>query len=317
MDGILIIDKPSGITSYQVVKKVKKTLKATKVGHGGTLDPLATGVLPIFLNRATKLSPFLMNGIKRYCATMKLGIETDTLDQDGKITAESNCIPEDHQQIITTINSFKGTIEQIPPMFSALKYKGTPLYKLARRGITLNLKARKVIIHEIKVHEINLPHITFEVCCSSGTYVRTLCADVGKKLGCGAHLTGLKRLQSGNFLLDDSISLDQLNNLAEQNSLKKNLFSLSKSFDNLPNVMVKNQVATILKKSRTVPVSCLRDTPLPSMKKGDFFKAPCQGDNLIAIVQSLINNNSFSMMPDKERAWKLVCFFNPQENTLH
>jgi len=317
MDGILIIDKPSGITSYQVVKKVKKTLKATKVGHGGTLDPLATGVLPIFLNRATKLSPFLMNGIKRYCATMKLGIETDTLDRDGKITAESNCIPEDHQQIITTINSFKGTIEQIPPMFSALKYKGTPLYKLARRGITLNLKARQVIIHEIKVHEINLPHITFEVCCSSGTYVRTLCADVGKKLGCGAHLTGLKRLQSGNFLLDDSISLDQLNNLAEQNSLKKNLFSLSKSFDNLPNVMVKNQVATILKKSRTVPVSCLRDTLLPSMKKGDFFKAPCQGDNLIAIVQSLINNNSFSMMPDKERAWKLVCFFNPQENTLH
>lgn len=317
MDGILIIDKPSGMTSYQVVKKVKKTFKATKVGHGGTLDPLATGVLPIFLNRATKLSAFLMNGIKKYRATMELGIETDTLDRDGKITAESNCIPEDHHLIITTINSFKGTIEQIPPMFSALKYKGTPLYKLARRGITLNLKARKVIIHEMNVHEIILPHITFEVCCSSGTYVRTLCADVGKKLGCGAHLTGLKRLQSGNFLLDDSISLDQLNNLAEQNSLKKNLFSLSKSFDNLPNVMVKNQVATILKKSRTVPVSCLRDTPLPSMKKGDFFKAPCQGDNLIAIVQSLINNNSFSMMPDKERAWKLVCFFNPQENTLH
>ena len=274
MDGILIIDKPSGITSYQVVKKVKKTFKATKVGHGGTLDPLATGVLPIFLNKATKLSPFLMNGIKRYRATMKLGIETDTLDRDGKITAESNCIPEDHQLITTTINSFKGTIEQIPPMFSALKYKGTPLYKLARRGITLNLKARQVIIHEIKVHEINLPHITFEVCCSSGTYVRTLCADVGKKLGCGAHLTGLKRLQSGNFLLDDSISLDQLNNLAEQNSLKKNLFSLSKSFDNLPNVMVKNQVATILKKSRTVPVSCLRNTPLPSMKKGAFFMPP-------------------------------------------
>ncbi|MBW2222475.1 MAG: tRNA pseudouridine(55) synthase TruB, partial [Deltaproteobacteria bacterium] len=192
MDGILIINKPSGITSYQVVKKVKKTFKATKVGHGGTLDPLATGVLPIFLNKATKLSPFLMNGIKRYRATMKLGIETDTLDRDGKITAENNCIPEDHQLITTTINAFKGTIEQIPPMFSALKYKGTPLYKLARRGITLNLKARQVIIHEIKVHVISLPHITFEVCCSSGTYVRTLCADVGKKLGCGAHLTGLK-----------------------------------------------------------------------------------------------------------------------------
>ena len=317
MDGILIIDKPSGMTSYQVVKKVKKTFNAKKVGHGGTLDPLATGVLPIFLNRATKLVPFLMNGIKKYRATMKLGIETDTLDRDGKITAESNCIPEDHQMIMTTINSFKGTMEQIPPMFSALKHKGTPLYKLARRGITIDLKARKVIIHEMNVHEISLPHITFDVCCSSGTYVRTICADVGKKLGCGAHLTGLKRLQSGNFLLDDSISLDQLNHPVEQHSLKKNLFSLSKSFDNLPNVMVKNQVFTILKKNRAVPVSCLRDASLPSMKKGEFFKAPCQGDNLIAIVQSLINNTNFSMMPDKERAWKLVCFFNPQENTLH
>ena len=188
MDGILIIDKPSGMTSFQVVKEVKKTFNAKKVGHGGTLDPLATGVLPIFLNRATKLVPFSMNGKKKYRATMKMGIETDTLDRDGKITAESNFIPEDHQMIMTTIRSFKGTIEQIPPMFSALKHKGTPLYKLARKGITLNLKARQVTIHEMNVHEISPPYITFDVCCSSGTYVRTLCADVGKKLGCGAHL---------------------------------------------------------------------------------------------------------------------------------
>jgi len=117
--------------------------------------------------------------------------------------------------------------------------------------------------------------------------------------------------------LEDSMSLDQLNRLAEQNLLKDNLFSLSKSFDNLPNVMVENQVVTFLKKSRTVPVSYLRGTTLPSVKKGDFLKASCQGDNLIAIVQSLINKNRFSMVLDKERAWKLVCFFNPKENTLH
>jgi len=317
MDGILIVDKPSGFTSHQVVKKVKKILKATKVGHGGTLDPLATGVLPIFINRATKLALFLMNGTKRYRATLRLGIETDTQDREGKITAESNYIPEDHQLIIQIINSFKGTIEQIPPMYSALKVHGTTLYKLARKGISLDLKARKVHIDEIKVIDISLPHLTFEVCCSPGTYIRTLCADVGKKLECGAHLVELKRLQSGNFRLDDSISLDQLHLLAEQNLLKGNLFSLSKSFKGLPRVMVEDQVTTILKKNGNILVSHLKNIPLPSIKKGEILKVTSREDNLIAIVQSLINKNRFSMIPDKKRAWKLICFFNPQENALH
>jgi tRNA pseudouridine55 synthase len=317
MDGILIIDKPSGITSYQVVKRVKKVFKSSKVGHGGTLDPLATGVLPIFLNRATKLVPFLMNSTKRYRAILRLGIETDTQDSDGKVIAESDYLPKDHQLIIQTFNSFKGTIEQVPPMFSALKVQGTPLYKLARKGISINRKARKVHLDEIKVIDITLPHVTFEVCCSPGTYIRTLCADVGKKLECGAHLVELKRLQSGNFRLVDSINLDQLNRLAEQNSLEDNLFSISESFQNLPRVMVGNQLLTILKKSGAVLVSHLKDTPLPPMKTGDLLKVTCQEDNLIAIVQSLINKNRFSMIPDKKRAWKLVCFFNPRENTLH
>lgn len=317
MDGILIVDKPSGITSYQVVAKVKKILKAAKVGHGGTLDPLATGVLPIFLNRATKLVPFLTNSTKRYRATLRLGIATDTQDREGRIVAESNYIPEDHQLITQILNSFKGTIEQIPPMFSALKYQGMPLYKLARKGISLERKARTVHLHEIKVIDISLPYVTFEVCCSPGTYIRTLCADVGKKLECGAHLVELKRLQNGNFRLVDSMSLDQLKLLAEQNSIKENLFSLSESFKALPKVMVENQVITILKKSRTILVSHLKNTPLPSIKMGDLLKVICRGDNLIAIVQSLINKNGFFMIPDEQRACKLVCFFNPKENTLH
>ena len=317
MDGILIIDKPSGITSYQVVAKVKKLLKAAKAGHGGTLDPLATGVLPIFLNRATKLVPFLMNGTKRYRATLRLGIETETQDREGKITAKSNHITEDHQLIIQTLNSFKGTIKQIPPMFSALKVQGTPLYKLARKGISLDLKARKVHIYEIKVIDIRLPHVIFEVCCSPGTYIRTLCADIGKKLECGAHLVELKRLQSGNFRLDDSFSLDQINLLAEQNSIKENLFSLSESFKALPKVMVDNQVITTLRKSRTILASHLKNTPLPPVKKGDILKVTSREDNLIAIVQSLINKNNLSMIPDKKRVWNLICLFNPQENTLH
>jgi len=317
MNGILIVDKPSGITSYQVVKKVRNIFKTSKVGHGGTLDPLATGVLPIFLNKATKLVPVLMNGTKRYRATMKLGIETDTQDRDGKITAENNCIPEDYQLIDQIFNSFKGTIEQIPPMFSALKVQGTPLYKLARKGISLDLKARRIFIHEIKVIDISLPHVTFEVCCSSGTYVRTLCADAGKKLGCGAHLTELRRLKSGNFLLDDSIDLDQLNLFAEQNSLKENLFSLSKSFSTLPGVMVDNQAINILKKSGAVSVSHLKNNFLPPIKEGGFFKATCPENNLIAIVQSLISTKRLHSIPHEKGALKLVCFFNPHENTIH
>ncbi len=163
MDGIIIIDKPGGITSFQVVRRVKNILKAAKVGHGGTLDPLATGVLPIFLNRATKLSSFLMNGTKKYRATMKLGVETDTQDCEGKITSESDRIPESHEEITRALNSFKGTIEQVPPMFSALKFQGTPLYKLARKGISLDLKARKVHLHEITPIDITPPFVTFEV----------------------------------------------------------------------------------------------------------------------------------------------------------
>lgn len=318
MDGILIVDKPGGITSYQVVAKVKKILKATKVGHGGTLDPLATGVLPIFLNRATKLVPFLMNGSKMYRATLRLGITTDTQDREGNIIAESSYIPADHQLIINTFSSFKGALEQIPPMFSALKVHGTPLYKLARKGIVLTRKARTVTLHEIKVLDISLPHVAFEVWCSPGTYIRTLCADIGKKLECGAHLVELERLQSGSFRLSDSINLDQLNRFAEQNSIAEKLFSLSESFKALPSLRVENQITTILRKGGTLLASHLINTSLPSLEKGTLLKLTCQEDDLIAIVQSLINNsNGFSALSDKIRVCKLVCFFNPQENTLH
>ncbi len=317
MDGIIIIDKPGGITSFQVVRRVKNILKAAKAGHGGTLDPLATGVLPIFLNRATKLASFLMNGTKKYRATMKLGVETDTQDCEGKITSESDHLPKSHEEITRALNSFKGTIEQVPPMFSALKFQGTPLYKLARKGISLDLKARKVHLHEITPITIRSPLITFEVSCSPGTYIRTLCADTGKKLGCGAHLIELKRLQSGSFLLDDSISLDRLHLLAKQDSLNDILFSLSKTLKALPEVTVENQVLITLRKSGSVLLSHLKNTSLPSMKKGDFLTATCQRDSLVALVQSQIDNTQSSMISDTTRIWKLVCTLNPRENTIH
>ena len=154
MDGILIVNKPKGVTSFAVVKEVKAILGARKVGHGGTLDPLATGVLPLFINRATKLVPFLMNGTKKYRAIMKLGIKTDTQDRDGRVISESRNIPEDHQHIIQELSSFTGTGKQIPPMFSALKVRGTPLYKFPRKGISIERTPRTISTHALTVTDI-------------------------------------------------------------------------------------------------------------------------------------------------------------------
>jgi tRNA pseudouridine55 synthase len=317
MDGILIIDKPKGVTSFSVVKEVKTILGARKVGHGGTLDPLATGVLPLFINRATKLVPFLMNGTKKYRATMKLGIETDSQDSDGKIIAESNHIPSDSQHISRILSSFTGTSKQIPPMFSALKVRGTPLYKFARKGISLERKARTISVHDLTAIDITLPYVTFEVTCSAGTYVRTLCADSGKKLGCGAHLVELTRLQSGLFHLEDAMTLAQLRATTADTASHDNLLSLSQSFKNLPNLTVGNNLIDLLKKKKTVSVSQIKSSSCSTLNRGALVKVSSPGDAHIALVHSLVDSNQFCNIPETNQALKLVCFFDPQENTLH
>lgn len=317
MDGIVIVDKPKGATSFAVVKEVKAIFGARKVGHGGTLDPLATGVLPLFINRATKLVPFLMNGTKRYRATMKLGIETDTQDQEGRVISESKHIPEDHQQILQALSSFTGTRKQIPPMFSALKVNGTPLYKFARRGISLERKPRTIYIHALTVIDITPPFVTFEVTCSAGTYVRTLCADTGKKLSCGAHLTELTRLQSGLFHMEDATTLDRLRATTTVPAPQNSLLSLNKSFKNLPNLKVGSNFMSLLKQRRIASVSQVKNVFSTTLNKGDLLKVSSPGDPHIALVHSLMDSHKLLKSPATNQAWKLVCFFNPQENTLH
>ena len=315
MDGIIVVDKPSGITSYQVVKKVKRLIGAAKVGHGGTLDPLATGVLPVFLNRATKLASFLTHGTKKYRATMKLGVETDTQDRDGTIVRESTALPKDPQHITDVLTSLKGAGKQIPPMFSAVKFRGTPLYKLARKGISFERQARTIYIYEMTVLDIRLPYVTFEVACSPGTYVRTLCADSGKKMACGAHLVELTRLQSGNFHLADSINLNRLQSVSKENGLQATLFPLSESFSDLPGIRVGNDLFTLLKQRRSLAVSHLKNTSPQATYKGALLKVTCQEDSLIALVQAQRTDTASASPTD--RAWKLVCFFNPDKNTIH
>jgi tRNA pseudouridine55 synthase len=317
MDGILIADKPAGITSFGVVREVKALLGARKVGHGGTLDPLATGVLPLFINRATKLVPFLMNGTKKYRATMKLGIATDSQDRDGRVVAESNDIPTDHEHIIRVLSSFTGMGTQIPPMFSALKVRGTPLYKFARKGISLERKPRSIFIHGLRVVDISLPRVTFEVTCSAGTYIRTLCADSGTQLGCGAHLVELTRLQSGLFHLEDAMKLDQLRTTTPDTVSCNTLLSLSKSFKNLPSLILENNLFALLKKRKTVSVSQIKSFSPTTLNRGDLVKVSSPRDTHIALVHSLIDSHQLCKAPETNQALKLVCFFNPYENTLH
>jgi tRNA pseudouridine55 synthase len=211
--GILLIDKPEGVTSFEVVRLVRRRLALRKIGHLGTLDPFATGLLPLCLKEATKLVPYLMPGPKTYRAVVRLGVATDTQDWTGKVVAECQALPAP-AEVRRVAAGFEGEIEQVPPMYSALHYQGRRLYQLARRGEVVALPPRKVVVHRLGVEEIDLPRVTLTVTCSQGTYVRTLAHDLGAALGCGGHLAALRRLQVGAFRVEDALALDALNELS-------------------------------------------------------------------------------------------------------
>jgi tRNA pseudouridine55 synthase len=207
--GILLIDKPEGVTSFDVVRRARRALQMRKIGHLGTLDPFATGLLPLCLGEATKLVPYLQPRPKTYRATLRLGVATDTQDLTGQVIAQSDHLP-DPVAVKAAAKRFVGEISQVPPMYSALHHQGERLYKLARRGEVVDLPPRKVTVHELVVEEIALPLVTILVRCSQGTYVRTLAADLGAALGCGAHLTALRRTAVGSFRVEEALPLAAL-----------------------------------------------------------------------------------------------------------
>ncbi|MEK6591211.1 MAG: tRNA pseudouridine(55) synthase TruB [Nitrospinota bacterium] len=225
MDGILNINKPKGITSHDVVLMVRRTIGEKRIGHTGTLDPIATGVLLICIGRATKLSRSLTNYKKTYIAEMRLGIKTDTQDATGIVIASCSNYSIDEERILKTFSKFTGDIEQIPPMFSAVKYRGERLYKLARRGIMVERMARKVHIYSLKLMSVSHEFIRFEAEVSTGTYIRTLCEQIGDELGCSGHLSELQRIKIGDFELDDAVSLDGLKMLYRSGRLKEVMHS--------------------------------------------------------------------------------------------
>lgn len=238
-EGILNINKPSGWTSHDVVAKIRGVLKIKKVGHTGTLDPEATGVLPVCLGKGTRIVPFLIDAEKEYRATLRLGQETDTQDAGGKVTAASEVSQEVLDAAPEVLQSFVGSYAQMPPMYSAVKVNGVPLYQSARLGKEIERAPREVTLRAIRFHEMKGTDISFSVVCSKGTYVRTLCADIGTRLGVGGHLLDLVRTRSGNFHLDDSITLETLFDLHSKGEWEKELYSLNEVLEMLPAVWIK------------------------------------------------------------------------------
>jgi tRNA pseudouridine55 synthase len=216
MNGVLIIDKPQGVSSFDMVRQTRRWCQTRRVGHAGTLDPLATGVLPVAVGWATRLVEYMMAGEKTYQATMKLGSSTDTQDSEGQVVEEKEWQHVNREALDEAIVGFIGQIDQLPPMYSALKKDGKPLYQLARQGIEVERQSRPVVIESLVVDEFAPPYITFTVRCGKGTYVRTLCHDLGQLLNCGAHMTALRRLACGQFDVTASHTPDELQKLLDQ-----------------------------------------------------------------------------------------------------
>ena len=216
MDGIIVIDKPKGPTSHDIVDIVRRAFHIRKVGHAGTLDPMATGVLVILTGKCTKESGKFSSDDKEYEAELTLGATSDTEDAEGVITNSGKLIDPDPVRIKEVFNAFLGTIEQIPSAYSAVKHKGKKLYELARKGIRVEIEPRRITISRLDIVEITLPKIKFSVTCSKGTYIRKLAADIGERLGCGAYLSALRRTRSGKFTIAEAITVDKLATLSNR-----------------------------------------------------------------------------------------------------
>ncbi len=252
ISGLLLIDKPAGFTSFEVVRRVRRALKVKKAGHLGTLDPFATGLLPLALGEATKLAQFLLEESKEYLATLKLGEETDTQDRTGRITGTWERLPSP-EEIQRAAAGFQGEIKQVPPLYSALRHQGERLYKLARRGEAVAAPPRTVVIHRLEVQQVDLPLVTLRVACSKGTYIRTLAQDLGRALGCGAHLAGLIRLAVGPFRLEEALSLEAIEKTADPEQICQRLIPLALCLPGFPAVQVDPLEARRLSQGQTLP----------------------------------------------------------------
>jgi tRNA pseudouridine55 synthase len=296
--GFVVIDKPENLSSARVVSHVKRTLDAKKVGHAGTLDPFATGVMICCVNRATRLARFFLGGDKKYDALLHLGIETDTQDATGNRIAESQVPDYSEAGIQDIFRSFTGPLDQIPPAYSALKHKGVPLYKHARRGKPIEKPARQIVVLDLKITEIQLPYIQFEVTCSAGTYIRTLGADIGNALGCGGHLKTLRRTQSSGFTLADAMTLEAFERRAAGERFSRYAVSMTEALRHMAEWTADNDL-----KRKIV-------NGVPLTKNDVVLEKPPDKDKFIKIIDA--NRELLAVIQPIETlgAYHYCCVFN-------
>jgi tRNA pseudouridine55 synthase len=274
VSGIIVLDKAVGLSSNMALQEVKWLFEANKAGHTGSLDPLATGVLPLCLGEATKVSQFLLNSDKRYRARIKLGIRTDSADSEGQVIAECDEVNVSREQVEQALQSFKGETQQIPPMHSALKVDGVPLYKLAREGKTISREARSICVYELELTDFQGDEIELEITCSKGTYIRTIADDLGQDLGCGAHIIALRRLQAGAFTEADCVSTDALREVKEKHGmdrLDQNLIPMDRAIEDLPEVNLPSIAASQFKNGQSVLVRHLPEEGLVRLYEEEQF----------------------------------------------
>jgi len=281
MNGIIVVDKPGGMTSHDVVDSVRRIVTGTRVGHAGTLDPNATGILIILLGKATKVSRFLMGLEKEYIFTIELGVETDTLDRWGKTVRTESADGVSRSDILDAASRFRGEHEQVAPSVSALKHKGVRLYELARRGEPVPVKTRPVTISAFEVMDVTHPFVTIRAVCSSGTYVRSLARDMGQALGCGASVFCLRRLRVGGFALEGAVSLDSL--AAGPAGLGEALLSIEDGLGHMPRIHIGPDAVRVLRAGGQTPEDGISASELDF--EGDYVAITDDAGRIVAIAR--------------------------------
>jgi tRNA pseudouridine55 synthase len=309
MNGVIIVDKPAGITSHDVVDRVRKLLGVKKAGHAGTLDPMATGVLAVCVGEATKIASFLTGDDKVYEATMRLGVRTDTQDMTGRVLAEQETRVTD-EDVKAVLAALVGTITQVPPQYSAVKVRGKALYKWARKGVNVEAAARQVNIREIHVRDIALPLVSFTVTCSKGTYVRTLCADAGDRLGCGAALERLRRTASGIFRAENAVSLEGDSDAGIQAKLERALIPTRHALTGMPDVLIPPSLEQRVMKGHQPDAEGLAGLQIASLGAGDVVKFVSETGRIVALARMLVQTEDIGALEPRKQAVCILRVFN-------
>jgi len=290
--GVLNINKPAGVTSHDVVDAVRRILGMQRVGHTGTLDPQATGVLPLCVGRATRIAQYLTQADKEYVMTLRLGITTDTLDASGKETGRVEEFRVSREELEAVLARFRGEIQQVPPIYSAKKFQGERMYRLARRGQVVERQPVAVTVHALELLDFASPFVRLRVHCSKGTYARSLCDDIGRALGCGGHLHDLCRTRSGRFTLEDVLTLDGLEARVREGRLGEVLIPIADALAHLPGVRVTTEAGPLILHGNAITAGMVAQFPL-ALRRGGLVRVLGFRKQLLSLAETAVASDEF------------------------